>query len=188
MDGLILPGGLDVDPFFYKEEPLLQLGAVWREEVDLFQIALAQKAVERDMPLLGICRELQILNVALGGTLYQDIPTQCSSPLKRVQESPKYSASHKIVISSGTPLQKLFGESVMVNSFHHQAIKDLATSLKVCGRSSDNVIESAYKPDTLFCLGVQWHHEMMSAQKDPQQMMCLSQEFILKAQEKSLKR
>ncbi len=132
---------------------------------DALELELARKAVERDIPTLCICRGIQILNVALGGTLYQDVADQFSAELSHRQQDlsiPKDEPGHDVTAMPGSLLANTYGaETVQVNSFHHQSIRDIAPELRLSATSSDGSIEGVEHPDKTFVLGVQWHPEMM---------------------------
>ena len=158
-DGLVLSGGADIDPIRYGavDEGLCGGISPLRDEVE---IALCRRAVARDMPVLGICRGHQILNVALGGTMYQDLKLQQGTPFEHMVMNPVGGLVHRVAIAADSPLAKLQGaESMMVNSRHHQAIRDAAPDLRVQAVSPDGVIESVYLPGKRFVWGVQWHPE-----------------------------
>ena len=166
LDGLMLSGGNDVDPLLFGESPASGLDQV-NPIRDQLEMKLIDVAYRRSMPILAICRGLQTLNVALGGTLYQDLPSQYVAPdggraILHTQTSPSRYASHMITLDEGTPFRDIFTESsIGVNSFHHQAIKALAPALTVCGRAADGVIEAIYDASKPFVFGVQWHPERM---------------------------
>ena len=164
LDGLLLSGGSDLDPGYYGEEPVSELGVTLPER-DAFEMALVGLALRRGMPVFGICRGMQVLNVALGGTLYQDLPSQWEQDLlKHRQATPKWQPTHEVRVSEGSYIAEVIGrESVKVNSYHHQGIRDLAEGLIVTGRSSDGVIEAVEAEDLSerWLLGVQWHAEAM---------------------------
>jgi putative glutamine amidotransferase len=171
LDGLLLSGGSDLDPSYYGEKPVSELGVTLPER-DAFEMALVGLALRRGMPVFGICRGMQVLNVALGGTLYQDLPSQWEQdPLKHRQDTPKWQPTHEVRVSEGSYIAEVMGrESVKVNSYHHQGIRDLAEGLVVTGRSSDGVIEAVEAEDLSerWLLGVQWHAEAMRG-SGPQQ-------------------
>ncbi|HHW69733.1 MAG TPA: gamma-glutamyl-gamma-aminobutyrate hydrolase family protein, partial [Clostridiales bacterium] len=126
LDGILLIGGDDIDPFFFDEQPHRNLGNVnpYRDE---FEIMLAKQAIEKDIPILGICRGIQIINVAMGGTLYQDIEEQLNGTLCHRQMAPKWYGIHKVSLNMQSRLSAVIGhKEIWVNSFHHQAIKDIA--------------------------------------------------------------
>jgi putative glutamine amidotransferase len=164
IDGLLFSGGSDLDPDYYGEECVPELG-VTNPERDAFEMALLRLALRRRVPILGICRGMQVLNVALGGTLYQDLPSQLGKDiLKHWQETPKRQPAHKIEILHNSNLAEITRcQYVKVNSYHHQGIKEVADSLAVTARSSDGVIEAVEYHDfsDQWLIGVQWHAEMM---------------------------
>lgn len=177
-DGFLFTGGPDISPFRYQEETIAQCGVVVPErdqmEEDLFSII-----IDADKPILGICRGVQILNVFLGGTLYQDIPAQFSSPIQLAhsQASGNSVLSHSVIVEEDSLLHEIIPkEYIQVNSFHHQAIKDLAPSLKVAGKAMDSLIEAVYHPGKKFFLGVQWHPEHLY--KTDEDTMNLFKAFI----------
>jgi putative glutamine amidotransferase len=164
LDGLLLSGGSDLDPGYYGEEPVPELGVTIPER-DAFEMALVRLALRRGMPVFGICRGMQVLNVALGGTLYQDLPSQWERDvLKHRQDTPKWQPTHEVSVRDGSYIAEIMGrEVVKVNSYHHQGIKALAEGLVATGRSSDGVIEAVEAGDLSerWLLGVQWHAEAM---------------------------
>ncbi|MCG5031436.1 gamma-glutamyl-gamma-aminobutyrate hydrolase family protein [Mesosutterella sp. OilRF-GAM-744-9] len=157
-DGFIAPGGCDVAPHFYGEEPRRGLGRTTPVR-DAFEIGIIRAARSQGLPVFGICRGLQVINVALGGTLYQDIPTEL--PGSFVQHSQKAAPDrpvHHVSIEPGSRLAAIFGEEAFVNSRHHQAVKDPAPSLAVAARAKDGVVEALESGDGLVS-AVQWHPE-----------------------------
>ncbi|MFA6940141.1 MAG: gamma-glutamyl-gamma-aminobutyrate hydrolase family protein [Clostridiaceae bacterium] len=174
-DAIILSGGQDINPLFYGEEPHKNLGFT-NLRVDEYQIKLVKFALEQRKRILGICRGNQVLNVACGGTLYQDLSEVNENTLKHFQESSRYYYSHRIKVEAGTILSKLLGGEALVNSFHHQCIKELGKGLKAAAFASDGIIEAAEMIDRDFVMGVQWHPEMMSANSET--MMILFKELI----------
>lgn len=160
LDGIIVPGGPDIDPTFMGEEPIPQLGATNRNR-DIFEIALIRTAMAKKVPLLGICRGTQIINVALGGTVYQDLNTQYPGKvLKHHQDAQGDQPTHFISVDHDSALFKTISDNVFVNSRHHQAIKDVATDLRVVAEAPDGVIEGIENDDASI-QGVQWHPENM---------------------------
>lgn len=158
-DGLLLTGGPDVDPGLYGEEPIEQCGPIQMIRDEL-EYRLLDKALEGDMPILGVCRGSQILNVYLGGTLYQDLSAQLTESINHAMEPPFEVPCHKVVLEEGEPLHVLLGvEDIPVNSIHHQAIKRVAPELVPLARSKDGVIEGVWMPGKRFVWGVQWHPE-----------------------------
>ncbi len=166
LDGLLLSGGGDIDPARYGESIHEKCGRIDAER-DEAELTLARWAVEDGKPLLAICRGIQILNVALGGSLYQDIQAQIPDSLEHTwyPEHPRQHRSHAIAVSPGTRLAQILEvASISVNSLHHQALKDLAPPLTVSARASDQVVEavelsSFSQGHHPFALGVQWHPE-----------------------------
>lgn len=164
VDGLIMTGGPDVLPKYYGEEPIEQIGRTF-ETRDEFELALVQQAIAMKKPILAICRGLQIVNVAMGGTLYQDLssqfkPTNGSPLLQHEQKAIGYSPVHHITIDEKSELAKTFGTRAFVNSFHHEAAKDVADGLHVVARADDGTIEAMENDDlTIQC--IQWHPENM---------------------------
>ncbi len=165
MDGLLLSGGSDLDPAYYGEEPVPELGVTIPER-DAFEIALLEHALGRNIPILGICRGMQVLNVALGGTLYQDLPSQMDHMvlLGHRQETPKWQPTHEVRVDEDSRIATIMGTAELkVNSYHHQAVKDLASGLVAVASSPDGVIEAveSTEPSKQWMIGVQWHAEAM---------------------------
>ncbi|MEG0842991.1 MAG: gamma-glutamyl-gamma-aminobutyrate hydrolase family protein [Romboutsia sp.] len=165
VDGIVISGGWDVNPLLYGEEPENELTFVY-PEVDDFDLIAIKIALELEKPILGICRGLQVLNVALGGTMYQDLKYIEESHIKHSQSTKKYLGTHSIKIEEGCKLEVILGNDVLVNSYHHQSIKKLGEGLKAIAYSKDGVIEAIEKEGTKFVVGVQWHPEMMSCNCD----------------------
>ena len=158
-DGLILTGGNDIDPSLFGDEKLNE-SVVTAPERDAQEGRVIDMAVERKLPILGICRGVQMLNVHFGGSLWQDIPTQIPSELYHRMEKPYHRTSHACHLVPGTPLHTLCGrDSIGVNSHHHQAIKELAPGFVSMGSAEDGIIEAICDPGRPFCWGVQWHPE-----------------------------
>jgi putative glutamine amidotransferase len=164
LDGLLLSGGSDLDPKYYGEEWLPEMGATIPAR-DEFEVALVEAALRRGIPIFGICRGHQLLNVALGGTLYQDIAAQLGGEaISHRQMTPKWQPSHEVELRSGSRVGEAVERDVVkVNSYHHQAIKDLAGDLVVSATSSDGIIEAVESRDLTdqWLFGVQWHAEAM---------------------------
>ena len=166
IDGLLIPGGPDIDPNLYDEEPNPQINN-FNFILDNFQQLILNAALEKKIPIFGICRGLQILNVYFGGSLYQDIKSQNSNVpnlIKHQQTGLRYALTHFVTIETDSLLMKLLGkERVRVNSLHHQAVKKLADGFKVTARSSDGIIEAIEKIDNSDIYAVQWHPEEPTA-------------------------
>lgn len=158
-DGLVLTGGNDLDPALYGEA-ILNDTVEPAPERDVGEYRLCDLALARGMPILGICRGIQVLNVYFGGTLYQDLPAQTDSRTEHRMAEPYHRTCHDCIVTKDTPLWELLGETtIFVNSHHHQAVKDLAPGLEVMGKSSDGIVEALRKPDERFLWAVQWHPE-----------------------------
>ncbi len=163
LDGVILTGGDDIHPIHYGEEPKQGLGEVYPER-DEMEIALTVECIREGVPLMGICRGLQILNVALGGDLYQDIYRQIVGRelLLHNQNIEGVFGNHSIDIEGDTFLYDIYQQKIgWVNSFHHQAIRNLSPSLRAIAWSKDGIIEAAIHRDNPKIFGVQWHPEKM---------------------------
>ncbi len=162
IDGLLLSGGGDIGSFCFEEEPHPGQGEVY-PPLDEQEIHLASRALVLKVPLLGICRGMQVLNVAAGGTLYQDIRRQKPGALQHVQKMPRQYPVHSILISEASFLASLTGELFLrVNSFHHQAVSRTAPGFRVSAAACDGVVEAVEARAHPFALGVQWHPEAMS--------------------------
>lgn len=164
LDGLCLSGGVDVDPAEYGEARHPDLGSVDAPR-DRTELLLARWALETDLPVLGICRGIQLLNVAAGGTLYQHIPAQVADSRRhnhRLQDSAWETPTHGVALEPQSCLGEITGaESVQTNSFHHQSVKDVAPGFRATAWADDGVIEAIEHPDKPFALAVQWHPEGM---------------------------
>ncbi len=161
IDKLLLPGGQDVSPCLYNQEPRPKLG-VTSIERDSFETALIKEAIKQGKPIFAICRGFQLLNVTLGGTLYQDLSEYSSWQVKHdMYPTPPAFALHSITVKGDSCLAPLFGEKAQVNSYHHQAIEQLAESLVPIAWSEDQIIEAVESRDAnTKILGVQWHPEL----------------------------
>jgi putative glutamine amidotransferase len=169
LDGLLLAGGVDVDPAEYGEERHPRLGQVDRAR-DATELTVTRWALAADLPIFGICRGIQTLNVAAGGSLYQDISAQSPGSIKhnyQVAESPWEQPTHRVRVSPGSRLAGLAGAAeAHVNSYHHQSVKQPAGELAPAAWAGDGIIEALEGPAHRFVLGVQWHPEGMFA-SDP---------------------
>ena len=165
IDGLLLTGsGPDLDPALYREPKRFKFKIMSQERAG-FELKIARMAVERDLPVLGVCGGIQVLNVAFGGKLIQDIASEIKDALAHQQKATAVEPSHEIRISHGTRLSKIIREPVVrVNSSHHQAIKSLGQGLVVNAVAPDGVIEGLEHPECGFALGVQWHPEFLYRQ------------------------
>ncbi|MBQ1467526.1 MAG: gamma-glutamyl-gamma-aminobutyrate hydrolase family protein [Solobacterium sp.] len=158
-DGILVSGGHDMDPSRYGEENT-DTGSfcVKRDEQDLF---VTRYALEKDKSLLAICRGIQVLNVACGGTLYQDLQ-KAGYQNHSGGDRPRNEGWHEVLLESGSLPAEIYGKQrILVNSYHHQAVKDLGEGLTIAGVSGDRVTEAIVYPENRFAVGVQWHPEMM---------------------------
>jgi len=164
LDGLLLPGGGDIEPAHYGEErhPRCAEPSPARDQTEL---TLARWSVEDGLPVLGICRGIQVLNVALGGSLYQDILAQVPGGTRHdwYPDHPRTLTPHDVTLAPGSRLAALTGvHSMPVNSLHHQAVKDPAPGLRVTAHATDGIVEAVEVPDHPFALAVQWHPEELA--------------------------
>ena len=168
-DGFLFTGGHDVSPEMYGEEALPECGVICPAR-DNMETALLKEALALGNPVLGICRGIQLLNIALGGTLYQDLPMQRSSMICHRQEPPYDVPSHTVSVAHGTPLASVLGvEELAVNSCHHQGIKDLAAGLQLMASAPDGLVEAVCLPNAGFVWAVQWHPEFFPRLDEPSQ-------------------
>lgn len=156
-DGLLLPGGGDMDPKFYGQARIPACG-----EPNLLRDAaeplLLRAFLATDKPVLGICRGIQVMNAVLGGDLYQDI-----KPFEHLPHNGHWAKVHTVTVRRGTLLSRILGQdTVLVNSQHHQAVDRVAPGFTLAALSEDGIVEAIEKPDARFCLGVQWHPEWLS--------------------------
>lgn len=160
LDGIIFSGGGDINPLLLGEEPIKELHGITPER-DMQELLLARLAYDRQVPMLGICKGIQVINAALGGTNYQDIHTQMEGVrIKHSQDQDRRYSSHTVELEKDSILEKIFeGNKIPVNSFHHQACKDAAPCLKVTAISTDGVIEAVESNEYKSILAVQWHPE-----------------------------
>jgi len=164
-DALLISGGYDIDPLLYGEEPHRALEFVYRD-TDIFQLRTIKTALAKGQPLLAICKGIQLLNVACGGTIYQDLDEIPDSFVKHSQNRKRSCPSHTVVAEEGSVIAELLGTTFPVNSYHHQAVKDVGRGLKVTSRAMDGVAESLEMEGESFVVGVQWHPEMMMSGGD----------------------
>jgi putative glutamine amidotransferase len=164
LDAVLLTGGGDIDPMLYHQprHPKTNDPDATR---DAFELELARMALDRDVPLLGVCRGLQVINVAAGGTLIQDIAAEVNHPLEHQVETPLYAFAHEVWIVRNSALARVMseelgeGEVLQVNSRHHQAVKQTADGFTVSATAPDGVVEAIERPESRFCVAVQWHPE-----------------------------
>lgn len=181
VDGILLTGGADINPLFLGEEPVKELHGI-NPRRDRQELLLTQLAADRQIPILGICRGIQTMNAAFGGPLYQDIHSQMAGVrIKHDQDLDRSYASHTVGIEKNTLLHQLFGtDTIAVNSFHHQAVKEAAPGFRVCAYAPDGVIEAIESTEYKSMLGVQWHPECFILKGD-ECMMPLFQWLIKEA-------
>jgi len=164
LDGLLLTGGGDIEPHRYGRAATCRLRSVlpWR---DTFELAMAKAAFEADTPCLGICRGMQVMVVAMGGTLIQHLPKEAPSDVNHDQTAPRPEGTHMVEIAPSRLREITGGPRLFTNSFHHQAALDVPPGLAVTARASDGIVEGVEGPGRHFFLGVQWHPEHMTAEK-----------------------
>lgn len=159
-DGFIFSGGIDVSPCCYGEmqHPLVGDTSL---KLDRSQIGLVKKVIAARKPFVAICRGNQVLNVACGGTLYQDNSLHGGDIAKHMQKTDRGDVSHQITIYEGSVLHGMYGGRIWINSYHHQSIKDLGKGLKITAVADDGIIEAVELADYPYGLGIQWHPEVM---------------------------
>jgi putative glutamine amidotransferase len=165
VDGLLFSGGPDLDPSTYGRRAHPELGPNVEKTADEYELAMHKAARERDLPVLGICRGLQSLNVARRGTLHQHLPDR--TELDHRPDRPPHAAAHVVTVEAGSSLHRVTGHRRLnVNSVHHQAIDDLGEGLEIIARAPDGTIEAIQDPNARFCLAVQWHAEMLTHREE----------------------
>jgi len=163
-DGILLPGGIDIHPARYGVSPHPSVTEV-SEARDEYEVALIRAALAADVPLLAICRGMQMLNVAMGGTLVQDIPSQIPSDVTHAVSNPKNAIAHEVWVTPGSRIWALMresleeGDALKVNSRHHQGVERVAAGFEVTATAPDGIIEAIERAPARFCVGVQWHPE-----------------------------
>lgn len=171
LDGLLLAGGGDIDPMLYGERPVRQVAQV-EPARDATELLLAREAIKAGMPVLGVCRGLQVINVALGGTLIQDLPTQRRSDIRHAQQAPRHQSTHTVTLEPGSVLGAISQEEELsVNSFHHQAVRELGAGLRACAWAPDGVVEGLEGEGGGFLVAVQWHPEELWESHPPSQRL-----------------
>lgn len=158
-DGILFTGGQDVSPKIYREEPMKGLVSCC-EKRDFMEAIVLKMAMDMDKSILGICRGIQFINAALGGSLYQDLTLQHQSNVEHHQHAPYDVPIHEVALRKDTPLYECLSvDNLPVNSYHHQAVKDIAQGLAIMAESPDGLIEALYMPTKKFLWAVQWHPE-----------------------------
>jgi putative glutamine amidotransferase len=184
LDAVLLPGGGDVNPSQYKSQPNAPLVSV-SDARDAMELSMASWALADDLPILGICRGIQLLNVAMGGSLVQDIPSAIESDLRHdIQgDEPRNTFLHEVQLEANSRLASILGDTQFrVNSLHHQALRDLAPNVKVVAKAPDGIVEAIEVPDKHFVMAVQWHPEDLL--DDDSRMENLFKAFVQAAQER----
>lgn len=187
LDGVVFTGGPDVNPMYFNEEPLPECGVIILER-DKMEIELVSMVIEKKLPVLGICRGIQLLNIALGGDIYQDLAVQYQQNkevrIAHYQKSDRATKTHKVAIEFGTLLSRIIGkDEIWVNSFHHQSVRRLADGLTVAAKSSDGLVEAFTMENYPFFLGIQWHPEDLFL--SDQNAQRIFNEFIIAASMKN---
>lgn len=177
-DGFLFSGGIDITPSFFGEDAHEKTGES-HYALDQLQLSLMKDVIKTRKPLLGICRGHQVLNVACGGSLYQDLSESPGVYIKHRQETPQGDVSHKITIDPDSVLARFLGTEIMVNSYHHQSVKKPGSNIKITAHSADGIVEAIELTDYPFGIGVQWHPEVMAAVGDTS--MCPLFEAFVKA-------
>lgn len=165
LDGLLLSGGdADVDPARFGEDPVRELRLITPDR-DEMEIELFNRAWDRDLPVLAICRGIQVVNVAAGGSLIQDIPSQVADAIGHYPRGmDMHLLYHTVALEPGSRLHRIFKKTELrVNSFHHQSVRTVAPGFRVSAHTSDGVIEAIEAPDKRFAVGIQWHPETLTA-------------------------
>ena len=179
LDGLLLTGGDDIDPALYGEEPHRDLGTQ-DDEKDRLERWVIEAALDRDLPIFGICRGMQMLNVVAGGSLYQDVQLFSGEVIKHYQRASGQHPTHAVEIEPDSQLFEIIGEPLIrVNSFHHQSVKDVAPGFRVTAKAKDGIIEALESENHTFVLGVQFHPERMWQKHS--NMAVLFQAFVKRA-------
>lgn len=176
-DGLLVTGGSDVDPRDYGSQPHAKLGAISPRRDHLDRVAVQYALDHPGMPVLGICRGIQSINVVAGGSLHQDVEAAVSGALKHKQTAPGWYGTHDIEVVEGSLLHGILGEGrVSVNSYHHQAVDTVARGFGVVARTADGVVEAIERTEGTWCLGLQFHPEIMAHRSE--QMMRIFTRFV----------
>lgn len=168
LDGVVFSGGGDIEPSLFNQDKHETTAGI-DDERDTYEIALMKGAFDRDLPILAICRGVQVMNVERGGTLIQDIPSQTDSDKEHAQRAVG-AGEHDVfqaasVCAGDNPITRAMGDGeVTINSFHHQALGDIPSSLEVLATSDDGIIEAVYAPESSYAVGTQWHPERLAAE------------------------
>ncbi len=170
-DGFFFTGGVDIHPNRYGEEVREPIGKI-QEYRDEFEFNVFQRVIQTSKPILAVCRGAQLVNVALGGTLYQDIPSEIQTKILHRQSEPKFLHSHDVRIMINTPLYEMMKvERIKANSFHHQAIKTLGRGLEIMALAEDGIIEAVYSSGRQYIRAYQWHPERLFGIDTPNRLI-----------------
>ena len=176
-DGFMIPGGIDVNPISYGETPHPLLETT-RLDFDEYQLHLIERMRVSKKPVLAICRGIQIVNVAYGGTLYQDVSLHGEGTMRHSQvDITPGGISHRVSIEDGSILHRLYGSELWTNSYHHQSIKDLGAGLRITARADDGIIEAVEATDHPYLHAVQWHPESFFVRPD-NYMLAIFEDFV----------
>ena len=176
VDGLLMSGGVDINPRYYNQDFLEGMKLVSPER-DRHEWIILEEFLPTNKPILGVCRGMQMINVFNGGTLHQDIKNMTENTLKHIQDYLPELEVHKINIQNNSILSDLFGEELVTNSFHHQALDKIGEGLKVVATTNDGIVEAIESKEERFLLGVQWHPEMMTA-RGSKSMLKIFEKFV----------
>lgn len=180
VDGLLFTGGEDVSPSFYNEEPRMVIGPTSPER-DQSEIRLMKEAMKQSKPILGVCRGMQLINVVMGGSLYQDLSENPNITIQHVQKTRPHHPTHTLIVEEGSHLSQIYNTGDYVNSFHHQVLKEIAPGLIVTAWSHDQVPEAIeYFEDGQSILGLQWHPEL-NALRNNQQSFAIFKDLVDRA-------
>ena len=176
-DGYLIPGGIDVNPISYGETPHPLLETT-RLDFDEYQLHFIERMRVSKKPVLAICRGIQIVNVAFGGTLYQDVSLHGEGTMRHSQvDITPGGISHRVSIEDGSILHRLYGSELWTNSYHHQSIKDLGAGLRITARADDGIIEAVEATDHPYLHAVQWHPESFFVRPD-NYMLAIFEDFV----------
>lgn len=176
VDGILFSGGEDINPLYFGEEPDPLLGEI-HDPRDRFELLLFQEAVKQKKPIFGICRGAQLIAVAMGGSLWQELSRSAENCLKHSQQADRHVATHHIDILAGSRLDAIFGKKAKVNSYHHQSVKEAGGNGIITATAADGIIEAIdWSTHDHYCHAVQWHPEGMTRSDD--KMLGLFREFV----------
>lgn len=180
IDGLLLSGGHDVNPLLYGEEPDVKTTEIYPKR-DKYDFELIKCATEKQIPIMGVCRGMQIMNTYFGGSNYQDNCYKDGSYVKHWQGHSPNMATHTMQVDEDSKLGKILGTELMINSFHHQSVKKVANGFVAVAKAKDGIIEAIEKSGNHWCIGLQFHPEMMAAKDE--NMKLLFKTFVKESSE-----